>query len=295
MIHVIPESELILNVDGSVYHLNLLPKDLADDIILVGDPDRVEKVSAHFDKIEMKKEKREFITHTGYIGNKRISVLSTGIGTDNIDIVLNEIDMLKNIDLESRMVKKELGKCRIYRVGTSGALQADIPVDSLLVSTHGIGLDGVMNYYQSRKDLDIENHIASQLGYDFILPYISYGSKALIDKFDDSFVRGATATCCGFYAPQGRMIRKNIVSDDLVQRLSKLNFSNIASKPELSGLLVTNFEMETSAIYGLSTLFGFDAISVNAIMANRITNKFSKQGAKTIENAIVKTLEVICK
>ncbi len=295
MIHVIPESELILNVDGSVYHLNLLPKDLADDIILVGDPDRVEKVSAHFDKIEMKKEKREFITHTGYIGNKRISVLSTGIGTDNIDIVLNEIDMLKNIDLESRMVKKELGKCRIYRVGTSGALQADIPVDSLLVSTHGIGLDGVMNYYQSRKDLDIENHIASQLGYDFILPYISYGSKALIDKFDDSFVRGATATCCGFYAPQGRMIRKNIVSEDLVQRLSKLNFSNIASKPELSGLLVTNFEMETSAIYGLSALFGFDAISVNAIMANRITNNFSKQGAKTIENAIVKTLEVICK
>jgi len=295
MIHVIPESELILNVDGSVYHLNLLPKDLADDIILVGDPDRVEKVSAHFDKIEMKKEKREFITHTGYIGNKRITVLSTGIGTDNIDIVLNEIDILKNIDLESRMVKKELGKCRIYRVGTSGALQADIPVDSLLVSTHGIGLDGVMNYYQSRKDLDIENHIASQLGYDFILPYISYGSKALIDKFDDSFVRGATATCCGFYAPQGRMIRKNIVSDDLVQRLSKLNFSNIASKPELNGLIVTNFEMETSAIYGLSALFGFDAISVNAIMANRITNNFSKQGAKTIENAIVKTLEVICK
>jgi uridine phosphorylase len=295
MIHVIPESELILNVDGSVYHLNLLPKDLADDIILVGDPDRVEKVSAHFDKIEMKKEKREFITHTGYIGNKRITVLSTGIGTDNIDIVLNEIDILKNIDLESRMVKKEVGKCRIYRVGTSGALQADIPVDSLLVSTHGIGLDGVMNYYQSRKDLDIENHIASQLGYDFILPYISYGSKALIDKFDDSFVRGATATCCGFYAPQGRMIRKNIVSDDLVQRLSKLNFSNIASKPELNGLIVTNFEMETSAIYGLSALFGFDAISVNAIMANRITNNFSKQGAKTIENAIVKTLEVICK
>ncbi len=295
MIHVIPESELILNVDGSVYHLNLLPKDLADDIILVGDPDRVEKVSAHFDKIEMKKEKREFITHTGYIGNKRISVLSTGIGTDNIDIVLNEIDMLKNIDLESRMVKKELIKCRIYRVGTSGALQADIPVDSLLISTHGIGLDGVMNYYQSRKDLDIENHIASQLGYDFITPYLSYGSKALIDKFDNSFVRGATVTCCGFYAPQGRMIRKNIVSEDLVQRLSKLNFSNLSNRPELNAVRVTNFEMETAAIYGLSALFGFDAISVNAIVANRITNNFSKQGAKTIENAIVKTLEVICK
>jgi uridine phosphorylase len=295
MLHVIPESELILNEDGSVYHLNLLPPDLADDIIFVGDPDRVEKVSAHFDRIEMKKEKREFITHTGYIGSKRISVLSTGIGTDNIDIVLNEIDMLKNIDLDSRQEKKELSKCRIYRVGTSGALQADIPVDSLLVSTHGVGLDGVMNYYQIRKDLDIENQIYSQLGYDFIAPYLSYGSIALIDKFDESFLRGVTATCCGFYAPQGRMIRKNIVSDDLVQRLSKLNFSNIGSKPELSGLRVTNFEMETSAIYGLSALFGFDAISVNAIMANRITNKFSKQGAKTIENAIVKTLEVICK
>lgn len=295
MIHVIPESELILNTDGSVYHLNLLPSDLADDIILVGDPDRVEKVSAHFDRIEMKKEKREFITHTGYIGTKRISVLSTGIGTDNIDIVLNEIDMLKNIDLESRVVKKELGKCRIYRVGTSGALQADIPVDTLLISTHGIGLDGVMNYYQNRKDLDIENHIASQLAYDFITPYISYGSKALIGKFDDSFVRGATATCCGFYAPQGRMIRKSIVIEDLVQRLSKLNLSNIASKPELNGVRVTNFEMETAAIYGLSVLFGFDAISINAIVANRITNNFSKQGAKTIENAIVKTLEVICK
>jgi uridine phosphorylase len=295
MIHRIPESELILNEDDSVYHLNLLPPDLADDIIFVGDPDRVEKVSAHFDRIEMKKEKREFITHTGYIGSKRISVLSTGIGTDNIDIVLNEIDMLKNIDLESRLVKKELSNCRIYRVGTSGALQSDISVDSLLITTHAIGLDGVMNYYQNRKDLDIENQIYSQLGYDFITPYLSYGSIALADKFDDSFLRGVTATCCGFYAPQGRMIRKNIVSDDLVQRLSKLSFSNTASKPKLNGSRVTNFEMETSAIYGLSALFGFDAISVNAIMANRITNKFSKQGAKTVEKAIVKTLEVICK
>lgn len=295
MIHVIPESELILNADGSVYHLNLHPSDLADDIILVGDPDRVEKVSAHFDRIEMKKEKREFITHTGYIGNKRITVLSTGIGTDNIDIVLNEIDMLKNIDLQSRVVKPELSNCRIYRVGTSGALQADIPVDSLLISTHGIGLDGVMNYYQNRKDLEVENHIASQLNYDFITPYVSYVSKSLIDKFDDSFVRGATVTCCGFYAPQGRMIRKNIVSEELVQRLSKLNLSNIASRPELNGVRVTNFEMETAAIYGLSALFGFDAISVNAIVANRINNNFSKQGAITIENAIVKTLEVICK
>ena len=295
MIHVIPESELILNADGSVYHLNLLPSDLADDIIIVGDPDRVEKVSAHFDRIEMKKEKREFITHTGYIGTKRISVLSTGIGTDNIDIVLNEIDMLKNIDLESRVVKKELSKCRIYRVGTSGALQADISVDTLLISTHGIGLDGVMNYYQNRKDLDIENHIASQLAYDFITPYLSYGSEDLIEKFDDSFVRGATVTCCGFYAPQGRMIRKNIVSEDLVQRLSKLKLSNIVNRPELNDVRVTNFEMETAAIYGLSALFGFDAISVNAIVANRISNNFSKNGAKTVENAIVKTLEVICK
>ena len=295
MINRIPESELVLNEDGSVYHLNLLPPDLADDIIFVGDPDRVEQVSAHFDRIEIKKEKREFITHTGYIGSRRISVLSTGIGTDNIDIVLNEIDMLKNIDLESRLVKSELTKCRIYRVGTSGALQADIALDSLLITTHAIGLDGVMNYYQNRKDLDIENQIYSQLGYDFIAPYLSYGSINLIDKFDDSFLRGVTATCCGFYAPQGRMIRKNIISDDLVQRLSKLNFLNIESKPELNGLRLTNFEMETSAIYGLSALFGFDAISVNAIMANRITNNFSKQGSKTIENAVVKTLEVICK
>ncbi len=295
MIHVIPESELILNADGSVYHLNLQPEDIADDIIIVGDPDRVEKVSKHFDKIELKKQKREFITHTGTIGDRRVTVLSTGIGTDNIDIVMNEIDMLKNIDLKTRLVKPNLSRCSIYRVGTSGALQADIAVDSLLISTHAIGLDGVLNYYQNRKELEIENHIASQLNYPFITPYFNYGSELLIQKFDDSFLRGATVTCCGFYAPQGRMIRKSIVSEDLVQRLSNLHLSNIPTKPELNGVRVTNFEMETAAIYGLSELFGFDAISVNAIVANRITNNFSKLGAKTIEIAILKTLEIICK
>ncbi len=302
MIQIISETELILNPDGSVYHLNLLANDLADTIIFVGDPERVPLVSKYFDSIELVKGKREFITHTGYINGKRISVLSTGIGTDNIDIVLNEIDILSNIDLKTREVKTNKAPKFIYRIGTSGALQANIEVDSILVSTHAIGLDGLMNYYISDRDIETENNISEQLNYSFINPYFVNSSNLLLQKFDDTFLRGVTATCCGFYAPQGRMIRKNIVTNDLINKLTNIKLAiheggNRASEVGnnyINKLRITNFEMETAAIYGLSNLFGFQAVSVNAIMANRITHTFSKQANKTMENTILKTLEIIC-
>lgn len=281
MANKIPSSELILNQDGSVYHLNILPEDLADIVLLVGDPDRVSQVSAHFDKIDIKKQKREFITHTGWFQNKRITVLSTGIGTDNIDIVMNELDILTHVDLKTREVKSNKQDLKLIRVGTSGSLQEDISVDSILVSSHGLGLDHLIWYYDVEPDMDVTN-IKNELGLDFLKPYIFKASQELLSKFDENSIKGVTATCSGFYAPQGRAIRAGIKSNDLVKKLSSLR---------IDGNRVTNFEMETAAILGLSKLFGFQAIAVNAIVANRITHEFSKNGHATIEKTIRYTLE----
>ncbi len=285
----IAASELIINSRGAVYHLDLKPEELADTIILVGDPDRVKKVSNHFDSIECRQQHREFITHTGYVGNKRISVLSTGIGPDNIDITINELDALANIDFETRTIKPVLSKLNIIRFGTSGSLQADIPVDSLVASTHGLGLDNLMNYYaytKSAEENELIDAFITQTGLDTAItfPYISKGSDTLLNKFPDSFYKGITVTCPGFYGPQGRVLRLPLSSPGLINKLTGFNFHNHK---------ITNFEMETSAIYGLGKLLGHNCCSVNAIVANRVQKEFSKDGNAAVENLITTALAVL--
>lgn len=277
----IPATELILNADGSVYHLNLLPEDLGETILLVGDPDRVPEVSKHFDRLQIQKQKREFITHTGTIGLNRISVISTGIGTDNIDIVMNEIDALVNIDLQTREIKSSKQDLNIVRIGTSGAVQADIEVDSLLISTHGLGLDHLLWYYDVLPDVHLA-HVGEALGLDFLKPYLFAADAGLVSKFDDRSLKGVSATCCGFYAPQGRQVRVASPATKLIANLQQL---------KLPVGRVSNFEMETAAILGLSKVFGFKAVSVNALVANRITHEFSKDAQAMIHKTIRYTLD----
>jgi len=276
MKYTIPETELVLNADGSVYHLNLLPEDVADTIILVGDQDRVPEVSKHFDKIEIKKQKREFVTHTGFLKNKRISVISTGIGTDNIDIVLNELDALVHVDLATRQTIENPRKLKIVRIGTSGAIQASIPVDTILVSEAAIGLDNLLWYYQIPANWEVPQ-MAEALKLPFIKPYHVKASKQLNDAMPQTWMRGTTVTCSGFYAPQGRQLRKQIHNPSFIQDLSSFQIPNSQ---------LTNFEMETAGILGLSALFGFEAISINVILANRITHQFSQNPHLKMKEAI---------
>ena len=282
---IIEASELILNEDRSVYHLNLLPDDIAETIITVGDPDRVSDVSKHFDSIEIKKGKREFITHTGYIGKKRITVLSTGIGTDNIDIVMTELDALVNIDLKSRSIKPQLQSLNLIRLGTSGSLQKDISVDSIVASTECIGLDNLMLYYnlknQNQELLDeFVNHTGT---FDIgIQPYHVSGSESLIRKYASEYFKGITVTCSGFYGPQGRILRNETAIKNLPDLLT--SFSFIEKR-------ITNFEMETSGIYGMSSLMNHNALSLSVIVANRVEKKFSARAHEMIERLIVQTLE----
>ena len=285
----IAESELIINNRGAIYHLDLRPEELADTIIVVGDPDRVKKVSKHFDRIEHQLQHREFITHTGYIGNKRLSVMSTGIGPDNIDIAINELDALANIDFTTREIKKEFRKLNIIRFGTSGSLQGDIPVDSFVASTHGLGLDNLMNYYSYTKSADelaLINAFVSQtqLDKEITIPYVFEGGQSLINKFNNGFYKGITVTCPGFYGPQGRVLRLALNSPGLINKLTDFTFNTHR---------ITNFEMETSAIYGLGKLLGHECLSVNAIVANRVVQQFSKDGNAAVENLITKALEVL--
>jgi uridine phosphorylase len=285
----IEESELIINSRGAIYHLDMRPEELAGTVILVGDPDRVKKVSAHFDSIESKQQHREFISHTGSVGNKRITVLSTGIGPDNIDIALNELDALANIDFTTRTIKDELSSLNIIRFGTSGSLQADIPVDSFVASTHGLGLDNLMNYYAYQKSTE-ENELISafisqtELDTAVTVPYISKGSDVLLNKFPDTFYKGITVTCPGFYGPQGRVLRLPLSSPGLINKLTDFRFLNNR---------ITNFEMETSAIYGLGKLLGHNCLSVNAIVANRVAKQFSKDGNAAVENLITASLKAL--
>lgn len=278
----IAESELVLNQDGSIYHLNLLPENIADTIILVGDQGRVEKVSKHFDVIEFSTQKREFITHTGRIGSKRLTVLSTGIGTDNIDIVLNELDALVNIDLQKRKPKEETKSLNLIRLGTSGSLQEDLPVDSYLLSTHGIGFDGVFNYYEKSAEIeDTELTDAFMLQTDwkstFPRPYIVEGSESLFNLLKDGTEHGMTATANGFYGPQGRQLRLKPTIPDLNERLSKFSYN---------GQRITNFEMETSALFGIGKALGHECATVCAIIANRYRKEYSKNHDLTIEQLI---------
>jgi len=277
----IPETELILNADGSVYHLNLLPGEVADTVITVGDPQRVEQVSRHFDHIELKKTKREFVTHTGTIGGKRLTVLSTGIGTDNIDIVLNELDALVNIDLQSRQPKENPKSLNIVRIGTSGAVQADIPVDSLLASNAALGLDTLMHYYKRELTEDekefLDTFISIFPAGSGLSPYIASADAGLIKELAKDIQQGITLTAPGFYAPQGREVRAKSALPELMNNIQ--NFSS-------GGQRITNLEMETAGIYGLASVLGHKAISFNVILANRATHTFSKHPEKVMAGFI---------
>jgi uridine phosphorylase len=285
----IAESELIINARGAVYHIDLRPEELANDIIIVGDPDRVGLVSQYFDRIEIKRQHREFISHTGYIGKKRLTVTSTGIGPDNIDIVLNEFDALVNIDFESRFIKPHLSSLNIIRLGTSGSLQADVPVDSFVAGTHGLGLDNLLNYYRHEHNDQERELIQSfvthtQLNSQVCNPYISGASASLLKNFVEGFHQGITVTCPGFYGPQGRVLRLGIRNPELIDRLTQFSFGQHR---------ISNFEMETSAIYGLGKLLGHHCLSLNAIIANRVKKEFTKDGKATVDKLIRKALETI--
>ncbi|WP_375239785.1 nucleoside phosphorylase [Aurantibacter sp.] len=283
----IKESELIINPDGSIYHLNLLPKDIADTIITVGDPDRVASVSKHFDTIEVKKHKREFNTHTGTFKGKRITVISTGIGTDNIDIVFNELDALVNINFKTREIKKELTSLNIIRIGTSGSIQEDIPINSFLISDLAVGFDSLLHFYDSEKfqDLEVSKALMKQCNWfsKKSEPYVVKADKGLVDLLSsDKTVNGFTATNVGFYGPQGRILRLQTQDNNLNDKLSQFDFN---------GLRITNLEMETAGIYGLAALLGHKSISLNAILANRATGKFSKNPTGIVEDLIKYTLD----
>lgn len=284
---IIAESELILNPDGSVYHLKLLPEDLADIVIKVGDPDRVAKVSGFFDSIELKKQKREFVTHTGSFNGKRITVISTGIGTDNIDIVLNELDALVNVDFKTRQVKPEIKALTVVRIGTSGSLQADIPLDSMVVSEYGLGFDNLMHFYNLQFN-HMESAITEAAAQHFApLPiYTAQASEHLFNRFKQHAYHGITATCSGFYGPQGRKIRGALKIDNLLDKMQDFHYDD---------LRITNFEMETSGIYGLGRLLGHHCLSVNTIVANRALQTFSKDPYKAVDEVILKTLEILTK
>jgi uridine phosphorylase len=278
----IAESELILNERGAVYHLNLRPEELAPTVITVGDPDRVAEVSKYFDSIEYKHQHREFISHTGRVGSKRITVLSSGIGPDNIDIVMNELDALVNIDLETREIKPQLNSLQIIRIGTSGSLQPDIPVDSFVASTHGLGVDNLLNFYRleqnSEEKLLLQSFIThTQIHSQVGNPYINSAAPSLLKHFVTNFHQGITVTCPGFYGPQGRVLRLGLSNPHFVNRLTDFRYGQHR---------ISNFEMETSAIYGLGKLMGHQCLAVNAIVANRVRQEFSKDGKAAVEKLI---------
>lgn len=286
----IEESELIINPDGSIFHLHLLPDEIADTIILVGDQNRVQTVSSFFDTIEVKKQNREFNTHTGIFKGKRISVVSTGIGTDNIDIVINELDALVNIDLKTRLPKEQHTVLNFIRIGTSGALQGDIPVDTPVVSQIGIGFDGMINYYANREKInrqEIENKFISYMNWNpkLATPYFVDCSVALLEKIAFDMPKGMTISAPGFYGPQGRVLRLPIQDENINQKLTDFVFD---------GKKINNYEMECSAIYGLSKLLGHNALTICCIIANRIRKEYSKdykvpvkELIKTVLNRIV--------
>lgn len=280
----IPESELILNSDGSVYHLHLRPEDIADTIILVGDPDRVPMVSRYFDSIVFQTQKREFVTHTGFVGKKKLSVLSTGIGTDNIDIVLTELDALVNVDFATRTACPQHTELSLIRIGTSGCLQPDIPIDSFVASEFGLGFDNLLHFYHwnnNETEADLSQHLPSFT--DIVRPYIAQGSISLIEKIaQKDMYRGITATCSGFYGPQGRQVRLLPRIEDFLDQLRDWRHEQHR---------VTNFEMETSGIYGLARLLGHQALSTNAIVAQRARQQFSSNSTQTIENLIQTVLQ----
>ena len=286
---MIQSSELILNPDGSVYHLNLLPEHIAHDIIFVGDQNRVEKITQFFDSIEFSTQKREFKTQTGIFKGKRITVLSTGIGPDNIDIVMNELDALVNIDLNTRIPKENLTSLNIIRIGTSGSLHADIPVDSFVLSKFGLGLDNMLRSYliEDISNIEMEDAFIKHTNWDSKKgrPYSISCSKKLENRFEsDRIYKGITATASGFYGPQGRVLRLNIQDENLNSKMDNFTFDKNR---------ITNLEMETTAIYGLGKLMGHECLSLNAIIANRASGTFSEDPYKAVDELIAYTLQKI--
>lgn len=287
----IKASELILNPDGSVYHLNLRPEHLAPTIITVGDPDRVDSITKHFDNVEFQTKKREFHTQTGTYKQKRITVISTGIGTDNIDIVFNELDALVNIDLETRQIKSELTQLEIIRIGTSGSIQKEIPIDAILISEYAAGFDSLLHFYQSEavQFPEISEALIKHTQWfdKKSEPYIVKSDDGLLKKFSSEKThKGFTATNVGFYGPQGRVLRLPVQDDALNDKLASFKYK---------GMSITNLEMETAGIYGLSKLLGHKALSMNAIIANRATGEFTQNPQQVIEDLIVYTLDKLIK
>lgn len=285
----IAESELIINSRGAVYHLDCRPEEIAETIITVGDPDRVKEVSKLFDSIEFKNQHREFISHTGYIGKKRITCVSTGIGPDNIDIVLNELDALANIDFATRMIKDQLVSLNIIRFGTSGSLQEDIPVDSFVASSYGLGLDNLMHFYTTNNNAEETGLLEAfnthtNLTEDQLTPYITKADQHLLQLFTSGYNQGITVTCPGFFGPQGRVLRAEIAYPSLIDQLTTFSAANQR---------ITNFEMETSAIYGLGKVLGHRCLSLSAIVANRISKEFTKDGDQAVNNLIKSALNII--
>lgn len=282
----ISETDLILNPDGSVYHLNLLPKHISDTIIAVGDPSRVYMVSQFFDEVEFEMNKREFITQTGKYKGKRITVISTGIGTDNIEIFFNELDALVNIDLKTREPKARKKRLKVIRIGTSGGLQEDIPVGAHLLSDYAVGLDNLMNFYDLPMD-DFETGLAHDIQKKTGLPFMPYavrGSVSLLEQIGKDMLVGNTVTCPGFYAPQGRVLRIPARFPNLLEDLNYYHKGDF---------WLTNFEMETSGYYAMGRLLGHDVLSANAVIANRMKAKFSKNPNKVVEGLIEKVLDRI--
>jgi uridine phosphorylase len=284
-----PESELIINPDSSIYHLHLRPEQITDTIITVGDPGRVEEVSKYFDSIQHKVRYREFITHTGHLNNKPLTVISTGIGTDNIDIVMNELDALANIDFTTRTVKQQLKSLEIIRVGTSGSVSDEITNDEIIISENAIGMDGLLNYYEHENSIQetvyleaFFNHIRPY--FKEVQPYMASASETLLSRFEPHFKKGTTLTACGFYAPQGRLLR------------------GVRTFPQFAGVIgsfrhkhfrITNLEMETAGIYGMGKILGHQCLSVNAILADRVNNTFSPNPHKTVQKMIEQVLEIV--
>ena len=285
----IPPTELIITEEGRIYHLDLLPEDIGDNIILVGDQERVPTISKYFDRIELKRSKREFVTHTGLLNNKRVSVISTGIGCDNIDIVINELDALVNIDFEKKVVKKDHQSLNIIRIGTCGALQKEIPVDQFVLSTYGLGFDGLLAFYNPIYEDDekaLQKAFLQQIPWpkDANQPYFVRGSKILYEKIGKGMHHGITATANGFYGPQGRSLRLKTKLPDMNKFLNRFDYKNQK---------ILNFEMETSALYGLSAMLGHHACTVCAVIGNRFSNTFSKDYKKAVENLVTSVLKRI--
>ena len=282
----ISEADLIINPDGSVYHLSLKPEHVSEKIITVGDPGRVHRISSHFDSIEFEMNKREFITHTGTYKGKRLSVISTGMGTDNVEILMNELDAVFNIDLKTREIKEDRTSLKIIRIGTSASIQEDMRLGSHVISEYGVGMDPMMHFYQHEMG-DFEDGVCKALQQAIGMPYPPYcvkGSDELIELFKDNMTLGNTLTCHGFYGPQGRTLRVPIKYPNLVEKLTYFHHNDF---------WLTNLEMETAGYYGLAKVLGHEMVSLNAIIANRVRNKFSKNPNKVIDALIRKVLDKI--